>query len=135
MHSRYHGIAGVVLLAAAGCSSINYATNDFKGIHPVTWQSATSGLTFRIFDKPLENRLLIARDSQEINPQQSTASPTAIATETSPAWYENAAIEWLQTTGRTCTTKSTFLIVAAQYEVRYLCQGPFPAAPVKPAPW
>ncbi len=135
MHSFCRGIAGLVLLATAGCAGANYAMNDFNGIDPVAWQSPMSGSTFLIFDKPQEARLLIARNSGETNLQDGIANPAPIATDTSPASYESATIEWLKTTGRTCMTKSTFLIAEFQYEIRYLCEGPFPAAPAKPAPW
>jgi len=134
MHSLDRGIAGLVLLATAGCAGTNYATNDFNGIEPVMWQSATSGSTFRIVDKPQERRLLIAREPG-MNLQDGTGSPALLATDTSPASYESATIEWLKTTGRTCTTKSNFSIAESQHEVRYSCEGPFPAAPAKPAPW
>lgn len=134
MHSLHRGIAGLVLLAAAGCAGTNYATNDFNGIDPVAWQSVASGSTFRIADKPQENRLLIARDPG-MNLQDGVANPAPIAADTSPGSYESAAIEWLKTTGRTCTTKSTFSVAESQYEIRYSCEGPFPAAPAKPSPW
>lgn len=134
MHSLDRGIAVFVVLAAAGCAGTNYATNDFNGIDPVMWQSVTTGSTFRIVDKPRENRLLVASD-RGMNLQNGIASPAPIATDTSPASYESATIEWLKTTGRTCTTRSTHLIAESQYEVRYTCEGPFPAAPAKPAPW
>ncbi len=135
MHSLCRGIAGLVLLATAGCAGANYATNDFNGIDPVAWQSPMSGLTFLIFDKPQESRLLIAKDPGETNLQDGIANPAPIATDTSPTSYESATIEWLKTTGRTCMTKSTFLNAEFEYEVRYSCEGPFPAAPAKPATW
>jgi len=84
MHSFCRGIAGLVLLATAGCAGANYAMNDFNGIDPVAWQSPMSGSTFLIFDKPQEARLLIARNSGETNLQDGIANPAPIATDTSP---------------------------------------------------
>ena len=135
MHWLYRGTASFVLFATAGCAGANFTRKDFNGIDSITWESSTSGLTFQIIDKPQENRLLIARDSQEMSPRANSASPLPIITDTSPASYESAAIEWLKSNGRTCTTKSTFIIAESLHEIRYSCEGPFPSAPSKPAPW
>lgn len=128
MLSVKRGIVVSMLLATAGCAGANYAMQNYSGIDPITWRSATVGSTFRIFDKPKENRLMITLGIGEAAMQGVGSGLTlgAADTRTPSILYQDAALEWLKTTGRTCTATNTFLVLEPQYEVRYNCA---PAAP------
>lgn len=135
MHLLNRGIAISVLLATAGCAGANYAMQNYSGIEPVTWRSTTVNSTFRIFDKPKENRLMITLGFGEATMQGVGSGLTlgAADTHTPSILYQDAAIEWLKTTGRTCTATNTFLVIEPQYEVRYSCAAPTPAVTPKNA--
>ena len=44
-------------------------------------------------------------------------------TRTPQVVYQDAAIEWLLTTGRKCTATNASLILEPQYEIRYACEA------------
>ena len=133
MQSLNRGIAISILLVTAGCAGANYAMQNYSGIDPVTWRSATVGSTFRIFDKPKENRLMITLGFGEATMQGVGSGLTlgAADTRTPSILYQDAAIEWLKATGRVCTATNTFLVIEPQYEVRYSCATPVPAVTPK----
>ncbi|MDP9837617.1 hypothetical protein J2T09_002369 [Neorhizobium huautlense] len=117
--------ASVVALALSGCAGVNYAIQHYSGIKPVIWTSPTTGKSYRIYDKRAENRLMIALGLGESALQGIGAGATlGIAdTRTPSVVYQDAALEWLATTGKKCEAKNISLVLEPQYEVRYVCAG------------
>lgn len=106
-----------------GCAGMDYAMKNYSGVKVETWISPTTKKTFRIFDKPTENRMMITLGFGDASAQGIGQGLTlGIAdTRTPEGVYQDAAIEWLALRGRACTATSTFLVVEPQYEVRYAC--------------
>jgi hypothetical protein len=146
------GISCIVIAAAtlAGCQGVKYAMDNYKGVDiqhfvvmPADGQrfvkSTTGGpdvdraTTWRIFDKPPENRLMITPSLSAAMAGGAASGLTFGAAEgvDGPAVFRDAAQRYLDSTGRTCTTTTVDLIMKPQYEVRYECQvaGTVPSAP------
>jgi hypothetical protein len=100
---------------------------------------AKTGSSFRIFDKPAENRLMITSSIGDALGSGAVQGATfgAIRPSSAAVVFRDAAEEYLASTGRTCTTRDTTLIIDPQYEVRYECSAasepPIPALKANPA--
>lgn len=117
-------VALSTLLLLAGCSAANYAMSTYDGINPVDFRDPATGESWRVFDKPGENRMMITKGLGA-----ATASALFGAFGNSPAiLYEQAAIRWLSQYGRQCRVLRSFLVVEPQYEVQYDCT-PIPPTP------
>lgn len=106
-----------------GCAGANYAIENYTGVNPVSWKSPTSQKNYRFFDKPAENRLMVTLGFGDAAAQGFGQGITlgAADTRTPEIVYQDAAIEWLKSTGRNCVATNTFLVIEPQYEVRYNC--------------
>lgn len=110
-----------LLSVLAGCAGAQYAMSNYKGVKVETFKS-TTGRTFRIFDKPTENRLMITPTVGGALGHGAAKGLTFGASGASPAViYRDGAAEYLAAAGRSCTIKDTTLIADPQYEVRYDC--------------
>lgn len=117
-------LAGLSVLALlAGCAGMDYAMKNYASVKPVSWASPTTKNNYRIFDKPSEKRLMITLGYGGAMAQGFGSGLTlgAADTRTPEIVYQDAAIEWLKSTGRTCRATNTFLVIEPQYEVRYEC--------------
>ena len=117
-------IAAVSLpLILIGCAGMDYAMKNYSGVKVESWVSPTTKKTFRIFDKPTENRMMITLGFGDASAQGIGQGLTlgVADTRTPGGVYQDAAIEWLALRGRACTATSTFLVIEPQYEVRYTC--------------
>jgi hypothetical protein len=112
-----------LLPALAGCAGASYAMKNYSGIDPVSWTSPTTKTTFRVFDKPTENRMMITLGFGGAAAQGIGQGLTlgAADTRTPAIVYQDAAIEWLKSQGRSCTATSAFVVIEPQYEIRYTC--------------
>jgi hypothetical protein len=123
---------GAVALALllTGCAGAQYAMQNYSGIDPISWASPTTRKSYRIFDKPAEKRLMITLSIGGAAAQGAGSGFTwgLVDTRTPEAVYQDAAIEWLATTGRKCKAEHTSLVLEPQYEVRYVCDEPLPLA-------
>lgn len=140
-------IAAVFAVALGGCQGVEYAMNEYQGV-PVTHfvDKPTSGrmvdeegrpiaTTYRIFDKPEQNKLMITPsvgDSMGMGAMKGLTF--GAGGNASPAALQAAAMKWLQSKGRTCTATQTILVVEPQYEVKYICGATPPAATAPPKP-
>lgn len=108
-----------------GCAGADYALKNYSSVKPVSWKSPTSQKNYRFFDKPAENRLMVTLGFGDAAAQGFGQGITlgAADTRTPEIVYQDAAIEWLQSNGRTCVATNTFLVIEPQYEVRYSCNG------------
>ena len=107
------GIVGFGLLA--GCSGMNYAIENYSDIKPI--QFVQSGKTFRIFDKPIEGRLMITPSIGSAAVQGATFGAAAAAEMT----YKLAAQAYLDSTDRNCKAGDMTLVVQPQWETFYTC--------------
>jgi len=119
--------ANVFLLAggllATGCSGASYAISNYGSVRIQHFTSPSQRTPYRIYDKPTENRLMITPSiANSFNHAASRGEPLTNSAPTE-ALFENAAIEYLSSTGRTCVAKRTFLIIKPQFEVQYECGG------------
>jgi hypothetical protein len=105
-----------------GCAGMQYAMDNYTGV-PVQQFTASSGAHYRIFDKPKENRLMITPSLAAAAGGGAVQGLTfgAVNPASAAVVFRDAAQEYLATTGRTCETKDTTLVVNPQYEVRYQC--------------
>jgi hypothetical protein len=113
------------ILALSSCAGMGYAIQHYASVKPEIWQSPTTGTSFRVYDKPQENRMMITLSIGAAAAQGAGRGITLglADTRTPSIVYQDAAIEWLSTKGRVCSATATSLIVEPQYEVRYNCQN------------
>jgi len=109
-------------LATCGCASMNYIMQAYDGV-PVQ-QVSTQYDTFRVFDKPAENRMMITSSLASAAAQGFTGglllNPTVTATP-KPV-FEEAAQAYLKQSGRNCKITDGYLLVNPQWEFKYSCE-------------
>lgn len=107
-----------------GCAGASYAVQNYKGISPNSFQDPSTGRTFRVFDKPTENRMMITASFADAAKQGALKGITlgGADSRTPEIVYQNAAINYLKSVGRTCSATNTFVVMEPQYEVQYSCQ-------------
>lgn len=84
--------------------------------------------TFRIFDKPAENRLMITPSMGDAIAMGAVQGLTLADSDSPIIIYKDAAVDWLKTTGRRCAIVDAYLIIKPQYEVKYSCEPVVSAA-------
>jgi hypothetical protein len=110
-------VAAVGFGLLAGCSGMSYAIENYQGTKPV--QYSYSGKTFRIYDKPIDGRIMITPTIGAAMAQGATFGAAATAEMT----YEKAAQAYLDSTNRVCTVGDMKLIVQPQWETFYTCDA------------
>lgn len=104
-----------------GCANINYIMDNYSGVG--IKEVATQYDTFRVFDKPAENRLMITSSIGSAIGQGlvggATFNPT-VAAAPEPVFHE--AVEmYLAQSGRKCEVQPGVLLAQPQWEFRYSC--------------
>lgn len=124
-------LAGVVL---AGCGGMHYAIENYSGTEVQAYRHRTSGVWYRVFDKPAEGRMMITANLGAAAGQGFVKGLTLglASAETPGVIYRDVALEFLAVQGRACESREVTLIVEPQYEVRYECFADRPAPPVPP---
>ena len=123
-------VGGVMLAAAvAGCSSFSSLGETYGAM---TAQAVTTKAdTWRVFDRPVESKILVQRVAASTAAQAPAAlgaNPPNAAT-LQPE-YQEAALAFLSQTGRTCKIKDSYLVVAPSWEFAYECdRAPAGSAP------
>ena len=108
------GIISLSLLG--GCSGLSYALENYKGTKPVAFYQDEQ--KFRIFDKPLEGRLMITPSIGA-----AAAQGASLGTSSTPEMkYQTAAQAFLKSTGRNCDVGDMRLIIEPQWETFYTCE-------------
>jgi hypothetical protein len=101
---------------------MDYARENYRDVQLV--EIATSHDTFRVFDKPAENRLMITSSLAMAAGAGAVGglllNPTAGATP-QPVFRE-AVDKFLASTGRSCVVTESALLIQPQWEFRYTCQ-------------
>jgi hypothetical protein len=126
MKSRVHYratllVASAIGVATGGCASVNYITQGYGDV-PIN-EVTTQYDTFRIFDKPSDNRMMVTSSLASamgqgfaggllFNPTL-TANPKPV--------FEEAAQAYLKKTGRTCQITDGYLLIQPQWEFKYNC--------------
>lgn len=114
-------VATVALLA--GCAGMNYALEHYRNV-PVQHFTASSGSSFRVYDKPAENRLMIAASiGSAMGGGLARGATFGAAGGSSAVVFRDASEEYLRSTGRDCRAADIALVVEPQYEVRYDCSA------------
>lgn len=128
----------LVVIAAAlplcGCGAgVSYIMDEYRGTEVKSFAvgSVDDGNyedTYRIFDKPDKNKLMIT-------PSLGAAAGIGMARgatfggvnpEAPKPVYERAALAYLTSTGRKCRALDTYMLVTPQWEVKYDCSIPPP---------
>ena len=116
-------IAAIALIGAlAGCAGVDYVLDNYSGIKPINYQSAALGKGFRIFDKPAENKLMITPTIGQALGEGMAKGLVGSGVGAPEIVFENGALEWLASTGRSCVATRTYLLIETQWEVLYNCQ-------------
>ncbi len=105
-----------------GCASVSYIVDNYSGV-PIQ-EVETSYDTFRVFDKPAENRMMITTSIASASGQGIVGglmlNPAGGATPL-PIFRE-AVEKYLAQSGRACQVKDGALIAVPQWEFRYTCE-------------
>lgn len=130
-------VAAAVPLAACS-SNMNYVIQNYDGVvveeHVVPpadgprYVPSDNGPVdmarkFRIFDKPLENRMMITASLGDAAAYGFVRGLVKIDVNPPTSVYRDAAIDYLHSKGRACTPVETMELIRLQYEVRYACQA------------
>ncbi|MBZ9699533.1 MULTISPECIES: hypothetical protein [unclassified Mesorhizobium] len=97
--------------------------DNYTNVKVVSFTSPSQKTGYRIFDKPAENRLMITSSIGNAMGQGALKGLTLMDTTPPEILFEQAAVEYLASTGRTCVSKKAFLIVQPQFEVQYDCSA------------
>jgi hypothetical protein len=110
-----------VAVSTAGCASVSYIMDNYSGVQ--VKEITTSYDTFRVFDKPSENRMMITSSIASAAGQGIVGglllNPAAGATPL-PVFRE-AVEKYLAQSGRICQVKDGTLLAVPQWEFRYSC--------------
>ncbi|MDV7145920.1 hypothetical protein R3X27_24860 [Tropicimonas sp. TH_r6] len=118
------GVVFAVLVAVTGCSGLDYAVSNYSKVKPV--QFTYAGNTFRVYDRPDENRLMITPqvgDRSGANALKGAAQGAAGGLAGSEGTYRSASDAYFSGTGRQCEVNRIERIVEPQWEVFYTCRG------------
>lgn len=121
------GFASAAVLAGCAAMSDSVQEYSFVEVKYVTMPDDT----YRVFDKPEENKMLVSSSIASATAQSLRAN-LMLKNDTPPkANFEAAALEYLSSDGRSgCRVKESYLLIAPQFEVKYDC-APVVAAPAK----
>ena len=108
------GVLGFGLLG--GCSGVNYAMENYGQAE--TQKYYYKNQSFRIFDVPSKNRLMI---SPSIGAAMWEGFTLGLA-DKPEMLYEKAAQAFLVSTGRSCIVGDLKLVIDPQWETFYTCE-------------
>lgn len=109
---RYFAFAAIAALAA--CGNVGSVISDYGPVRPEI--VSDGGLDWKIYDKPEENRMMVAATVASIS-KVSKSSQMPILDELAP--YKSAAQAALSPRG--CSANSVKPLIKAQMEVSYTC--------------
>lgn len=114
-------LATSTVIISSGCASVNYIMQAYDGV-PIN-EVTTQYDTFRVFDKPTENRMMITSSLASAAGQGFVGgllfNPT-VAANPKPV-FEEAAQAYLKKTGRDCQITDGYLLINPQWEFKYRC--------------
>lgn len=118
-------------IALSGCAGANYAMTHYSNV-PVHSFTSSNGATFRIFDKPTENRMMI---TPSLAASMGGGAVKGITfgmanPSSSEVVFRDAAEQYIRSTGRVCRATDIAKVIDPQFEIRYTCE----AQPMTPNP-
>ena len=115
-------VVGVVGLALSGCAGMQHAMEHYSGIVPQDVAMADD--TYRVFDKPADNRIMVTSSLGSSAGQGALKGLMLGAVDTTPPLprFQAAAERYLKDRGRGgCAITQGYLLVQPQFEFRYRC--------------
>jgi hypothetical protein len=113
----------VGLLAAllSGCATADSPVDHYRGVQPMPIEYG--GDTWRIFDKPPEDRLMVTPSVAKTAGMALANGLTlgTLAEDLTKPEYQSAVEAWLARTGRTCRVTDGYVIARLRWEFRYAC--------------
>jgi hypothetical protein len=126
-------------LTVGGCGAgVQYAMNEYSGVGVKSFDVEGED-TYRVFDKPAANRLMITPSLGKAMGAGFAQGATfggidAMDTIGPKPTFEKAALGYLASTGRSCRIIDGYIVVKPQWEFKYDCALPVvPNQPVAPA--
>lgn len=122
-------------LALTGCGGgVQYAMQEYTGVEVKPWDVPGED-TYRVFDKPAANKLMI---TPSIGKAMGAGAAQGLTFGGADAMdmigpkpmFEKAALGYLANTGRTCRIVDGYIVARPQWEFKYDCSIPPPAAVV-----
>lgn len=112
-------VIGAAMLC--GCASMEYIVKNYNGVALV--EHSTSYDTFRIFDKPTENKMMITSSLGMAAAGGFAKGLTfgASGPATSRPIFQEAVEQYLAKSGRSCRVVDGYLLVDPQWEFKYEC--------------
>jgi hypothetical protein len=135
MRANWMAALGAALMLS-GCASANYVMSEYSGVQLKHFEMA-EGQTYRVFDKPEANKLMItpsldrAAGAGFVSGLTFGAVPAQDNLGPKPE-YERASLAYLASTGRTCRLIDGYIVIQGQWEFKYDCSPP-PAPPISAA--
>lgn len=115
-------IWGAAILLLAGCGGMSYAIEHYSGIKPVSFN--TAGKTYRVYDKPNENRLMITpslADAAAAGAIQGATFGLSGNPLGPQGEFRMASQAFLNARSGNCQVLDGSLVVHPQYEFFYAC--------------
>lgn len=113
-----------MVLAVSGCGGINYAMTHYSGVDVVKF--AYDGKTYRVFDKPTENRLMITPtigDSAAAGLIQGGTLGLSGDPLGPQGEFRMAAAAFIAQRDDTCRVTDGAKVIHPQYEFFYTCSS------------
>jgi hypothetical protein len=122
------GVVCAAGLLLGGCAGMSYALEHYSGVEVIGVEMPDD--TYRVFDKPAENRMMVTSSVAAALGQGAGRGLTLGAANTTPPKprFQAAAEKHLADTGRTCRITDGYLIIEPQFEFRYDCTPVAPPA-------
>lgn len=121
-------------LMLGGCGAgVQYVVDNYRGVELKTFEVPDED-TYRVFDKPAENRLMITPSLGTAAAYGAVSGATfgAANVDGPKPIFERAALGYLASTGRTCRMLDGYIVARPQWEFKYDCS--IPPAPTAQQP-
>lgn len=129
--------AAACALALAGCGAgRQYVINEYSGVELKSFAIEGED-TYRIFDRPAANRLMITPSLSKIMAAgfaqgASMGGIDGMDVIGPKPMFEKATLGYLASTGRTCRIIDGYIVAKPQWEFKYDCSVPAAVAPAVP---
>jgi hypothetical protein len=131
-------IALSAALTLSGCASVDYVATEYGGMQPANFEVADVD-TYRVFDKPAANKLMITPSLGRAAGAGFVSGLTfgAVSADDNlgrKPEFERASLAYLKSTGRDCRIMDGYVVIRGQWEFKYDCSVPPTPAPAQPKP-
>jgi len=113
------------------CASANYVMNEYSGVE-VTRFEVPDKDTYRVFDKPSQNKLMITPSLDRAAGAGFVSGLTfgAVSAQDNlgrKPEFEQVTLAYLTSTGRSCRIVDGYIVIQGQWEFKYDCSVQPPA--------